>query len=188
MAHGPGNLRFDGLNITQEEDFPCRINADDKLVALEKRPISRLRRRETESELIAVAKSAFISLNSSLGGLGIAASPFCTFYASPMHQMLPSAKVSVLASQADALRILKNLGTNISFPKPVTGAHELCIEIFVAKGRLSEHGQISYLSGLLIGSLVLNLVFHTISWMYHKSNPPYKVYRSSRDPSCFRNY
>lgn len=34
VAHGPGNLRFCGIHITQNEDWICSMNADDKLQAL----------------------------------------------------------------------------------------------------------------------------------------------------------
>lgn len=68
----------------------------------------------------------------------------------------------------------KNLGTNISFPKPVLGSHTLYIAIFSDAGRLSDHRQLPYISGLLIWSLALNYVFHTVSWMLHKSKRPVK--------------
>lgn len=128
VAHGPGQLRqlrFFGFNIVQEDDFTCSINGDEKLKALEQCPIPRVRKLELESELTAAERSAFMSLNSSLGWLGIAASPFCAFYSSYMQKMLPSANVPVLPAQTAALCVVKTLGSNISFPNPDKGDHEV---------------------------------------------------------------
>lgn len=172
VVHGPGNLRFFGLNLVQNEDYTCEINADDKLHALEPYPLTRLRRREIDAELNAVEKSAFMSLNASIGWLGISASPFCSFYSSFLQQMMPSAKVPVLAAQANAIKILKNLGSNITFPKPSKGPHTVTIAVFADAGRLTDHGQLCFVSGLLFGPLALNSTFHTLSWMSHKSRRP----------------
>ena len=172
VVSGPGNLRFYGLNIVQDEDMSCSINAEDKLLALEQCPITRLRRQEHDSELNAVERSAFMSLNSSIGWLGIAASPFCAFYASHLQQKLPDARVSVLSLQANGLKVLKKLGTSISFPKPMKGPHAVSIAVFADAGRLEDHGQLAFVSGLLIGPLALDSTFHTISWMSHKSKRP----------------
>lgn len=172
VAHGPGSLRFYGMNIVQNEDMTCSIDANDKLSALEPYPITRLRRRQTEEPLNSVEKSAFMSLNSSLGWLGLAASPFCAFYASHLQQKLPKATVSVLTLQANALRTLKKLQTFICYPRPVGGSHSVTIAIFADAGRLTDHGQLSYISGLLLGPLQKGSIFHVLSWMSHKSKRP----------------
>lgn len=78
-VHGPGNLRFYGMIILQNDDYFCNINFDDKLSALEPYPITRLRRLEFKLIIAEIEKSAFMSLTSSFGWLGIAASPFCAF-------------------------------------------------------------------------------------------------------------
>lgn len=41
-------------------------------------------------------------------------------------------------------------------------------------GRTVDHGQLSFISGLLIGPLQVGSVFHTISWLSHKSKRPVK--------------
>lgn len=50
----------------------------------------------------------------------------------------------------------------------------MSIAIFADAGRLSDHGQLAYISGLLIESLSIHSVFHSISWMSHKSKRPVK--------------
>lgn len=89
VVHGPGNNLFYGLNIVQNEDFTFTINDEDKQQAHDQCPITQLRRREYDSELNAVGKSSFMSLDSSLGWLVIADSPFCYFHSSYLQQMLP---------------------------------------------------------------------------------------------------
>lgn len=97
VAHGPGKIRFFGMNIIQNEYFTCEINAGDKLEVLAPYPLNRLRRREIDSRLTAIEKLAFLSSNSSLGWLGIAASPFWAFYSSYLPRKLPGANVSVIS-------------------------------------------------------------------------------------------
>lgn len=105
------------MNKVHNEDLSCGINVDGKLSALETYPITRLRRREYELQLSAMEKSAFMSLTSLIGWLGIAASPFFAFYSSYLQQKLPAATVSVLSVQSNSLTILKKLVTNIHYPK-----------------------------------------------------------------------
>ena len=174
VAHGPGRLRFYGMNIVQEDDFSSYIDADDKLASLETFPLTRLRRREVDSPLTTVEKASFMSLNSSLGWLGIAASPFCAFYASFLQQKLPNATVAALVSQANGLKLLKNLGTRISFPRPSSGTKQVSIVVFADAGRQSDYGQLSYIAGILVSPLVQGSVFYVLSWMSHKSKRPTK--------------
>lgn len=51
VLHGPGNIRLFGMKIIQQEDNPCSINAEDKLQTLEPYHITRLCRRDIDSEL-----------------------------------------------------------------------------------------------------------------------------------------
>lgn len=171
-AQGPGNILFYGLNIVPNECFTCSIIAEDKLQALQQYPITRLRRLEFYSEITAVEKSAFMSLNSSLGWLGISAFPFWEFYNSYLQNMLPTSKGPVMGAKSSALRILQNESTNISLPKPKNGGHTVSIAIFSNSGRLSDHGQRSYIYGFFIGPLSIYSVFHDFSWMSNKSKRP----------------
>jgi len=114
-----------------------------------------------------------MSINSSLGWLGIAASPFCAFYASYLQQKLPNACVSSLVSQVNALRLLKKLGSRIFFPRPEDGKKEsVSIAVFADAGRTLDHGQLSIVAGLLIGPLSENSILHVYSWISHKSKRP----------------
>lgn len=46
--------------------------------------------------------------------------------------------------------------------------------VFSDASRTVDHGQFSYLTGLLIGDLNLDTVFHTLSWALRKSKRPVK--------------
>ena len=67
VNHGPGKLRFFGINTTQDEDYTIATDANDKLRAVMECPISRQRRKEPELEENAIEKGTFASINSSLG-------------------------------------------------------------------------------------------------------------------------
>lgn len=50
VVSGPGILKFYGLTIEQHEDFSSSIHADDKLNSIECFPLSRIRRRQVDSQ------------------------------------------------------------------------------------------------------------------------------------------
>ena len=75
VVHGPGTLRFYGLNLIQDTDYSVSIHADDKLNAIEPYPISRTRRRQIDDQMNDIEKKAFMSINASSGWLGITVSP-----------------------------------------------------------------------------------------------------------------
>lgn len=117
FLHGPQLLRFYGLNIYQHEDYSVSINATDNIEALEPFPLSIIRRRKIEEPLNSIVTSSYTYLNSSIGWLGMAASRFCSFYASFLQQKIPALKVSDFISKDNSLRTIKKLGTSISFPR-----------------------------------------------------------------------
>lgn len=79
IAHGPGSHPFFGLKITQEEDFSSSINFDDRLSSLASYLPTRLQRRKIDATLDYAKMSRIMSLKSSFGLLGLAASLFCSF-------------------------------------------------------------------------------------------------------------
>lgn len=79
VEYGPGNDRFYGINIVQNDDLTCTIISDDKFQALEPCRLTGIRRREIDSPLTAAENCSYIFLNSSLGFLGISVSQFCAF-------------------------------------------------------------------------------------------------------------
>lgn len=82
VTHGPGQLRFFGLNITKHDDIDDSIYGDDKLDALSAHLITAVRHRELESCLNSVEGKAFMSVSCASGWLGITASPFCALFSS----------------------------------------------------------------------------------------------------------
>lgn len=92
IVRGSGIIKFYGITIVQNEDFSSSIHADDKLDSLECHPLSRIPRRQVDSKYTVVGKSSFMSVNSSLGWLGISALPLCLFYALHLQQMMPSGR------------------------------------------------------------------------------------------------
>lgn len=175
IVRGPGILKFYGMKIIQNEDFSLSIHADDKLNSLECYPLPRIRRRQVDSACTDVEKSSFMSVNSSLGWLGITASPLCMFYASHLQQMMPSVTVSSVMSQIKYLRLLKKCGKHIAYPPcPKSGSLPVSVLVFSDAGRRLDSGQLSYFAGLLVGNFQQGSLFYTLSWSSHKSKRPVK--------------
>ena len=86
VAYGPGTFQFFGIIVTQSEDFNIQIHADLKIASCEAYPMSRQRRKQIEEPLNQLEKSSYFSLNSSLGWIGVAASPFCAHAANYLQQ------------------------------------------------------------------------------------------------------
>ena len=175
IVRGPGEFLFYGLRIEQDESLDITVHADHKLEALDAFPISRPRRKDMQEALNAMEKKSFNSVNSSLRWLGIAASPLCAFYASYLQQCAPSATLSDLVVQINTLRALKKYGSTIHYTIPPPGSTvDASILVFSDAGRKVDRGQISVLSGLLLGDVKKGCVFHALSWISHKSKRPVK--------------
>ena len=175
ITKGPGELKFYGLDVTQRNDLSITVTCDEKVNTLEPYPISKTRRKQTSDKLNDVEKHEFMSINSSLGWLGIAASPFCALYASYMQQRLPNATVEELLSQSRHLRNLQKLGTSIHYARPPRGSTvSLSVVVFSDASRTDDRGQLAYLAGVLIGPLQKGSIFHTLSWQSHRSRRPAK--------------
>lgn len=172
---GPGKLRFFGINTVQHEDFTVATDADDKLESVSEYPITRQRRKDSDDDINAIEKSAFASVNSSLGWIGTAVSPLCAFYSSYLQQKAPEVKVSHLIEQSNILRKLKKLGTTISYPRPIdTQAYDLSVLVFSDASWTDENGQLGVITGLLVGEMKQDAIYHPISWISHKSKRPVK--------------
>lgn len=175
VNRGPGKLRFFGINTMQNEDFTVGTDADDKLDAVTEYPFTRRRRKQSEEELNTIEKSVFASVNSSLGWIGTAASPFCSFYSSYLQQKEPAIKVSPLIEQVNIVRKLKKLGTKISYPRPTDDAYyALRILVFSDASRVDENGQTGVVAGLLVGEMKHDAIYHVLSWISYNSKLPVK--------------
>ena len=172
---GPGSFLFCGLNIIQDEDFNITINGDSKINNLSPFNILRYRRKETNKDLNAIELSSFRSINTSLGWIGQAVSPFCSFYSSYLQQKLPSPIVSDLISQINILKHLQKLGTTIKYIRPTEKKdYEVSILVFSDASRKQDDSKLAYVCGILIGEFQVNSTWHILSWSSRKSGKPVK--------------
>lgn len=74
----PGMLQFFGLNILQNSYFTISANGDDTLYSIESLPLSHCRHRDVDAKLNSIEAKSYASPNSSVGWLGITATPFCS--------------------------------------------------------------------------------------------------------------
>lgn len=175
VVFSPGTFLFYGLNISQGEDFAITIDGDEKLYSYEGYPISHLRRKDVGEGLSAIEIKGFGSINTSIGCLGIAASPFCAFYSSYLQQKNSDPTVHDLIAQINVLRLLKKLGTSTSYKRPENGIdYSPTIVMFADASRKNDVGQLCYIGGILFGELATGSVYHTLSWTSHKPKRPVK--------------
>lgn len=71
IENRPEQFRFYGLNILQHDNFSCSIGGDKKLLAIELYTISRVCLRFHHDEMKTIELSSFMSVNSSIGWLGM---------------------------------------------------------------------------------------------------------------------
>lgn len=175
VASGPGKLRFFGINTIQKEDMTICTDADDKLDSLNEYSPTRVRRKQSDAPVNDLEKSVFVSINSSLGWMGGAFSPFCSFYASYLQQKSPNIKVCHLTEQQTILRKLKKLGTAINYPRPEDKSeYQIALLAFADASKGDSNGQLGILTGLLVAKLAKDSIFHCTSWLSHKSKRPVK--------------
>lgn len=82
IAHGPGTLDFFfGMTIDQRDDYSIKNHTDQKLNAIDYFPLFRVWGRQTDYLLSKIESALFMSVNFSIGWLGIATFSFCAFFA-----------------------------------------------------------------------------------------------------------
>lgn len=118
ISNGPGDFQFYSVYITQFDDMMCTVHVDGKLSALALQPPSRVRRRNCNDQLNEVQDSAYMQICSSLGWLGITASPLCSFYTSYLQQRFSNPCFSVLMAQANSLCVLQKIETPTKCSQP----------------------------------------------------------------------
>lgn len=80
-----------------------------------------------------------------------------------------------LVLQCNMLRQLQKLGSTITFELPSdTRSYHLKVVVFLDTARSNDHGQLAHVSGLVIGELSQNSIFHTLGWCSQKSKRPTK--------------
>ena len=124
-------------------------------------------------ELNEIEKSHYMSVNSTLGWIGNAAFPLCSFYASYLQQKAPSLSVKDLIEQLNIVRKLKRLGTTISYNRPNNDKEiELNLVMFCDASKGDKNGQLGIITGLVMGDVEKDKIIHPISWISHKSKRP----------------
>lgn len=81
IVHGAEHLRYFGLSLHKNDDFIPSFDGDDKLATAFLMQLSHLQHRDLFAPLSAIESKAFKSLNSTIGWLGITASPFRASFA-----------------------------------------------------------------------------------------------------------
>lgn len=93
------------------------MDVDAKLAGIYSIPLPCLRRRDLSASLSTVYARNFVSLNSTVGWLGITASPFCGVVELLHQHVAPSAAKSAFLSQAANLKTIQALGSTLTFPR-----------------------------------------------------------------------
>lgn len=79
VVYRPGTLRFNGLNLVQDEHLSVATPAEDKFEAFEPYPMTRVRFRQIDEVMNCTEQKSFLSFNASRFRLGITVSPSCSF-------------------------------------------------------------------------------------------------------------
>lgn len=69
VVHRPGVLKFHAMTILRAENCSSTVHADEKLNTIESFPLSRVLRRQFDSQLNDIDKSSFMLVNFSIGWL-----------------------------------------------------------------------------------------------------------------------
>ena len=153
----------------QDTDFTILTHVDSKLKSLNFFTIDRRLRKQVSEMLNAVQSKDFCSTNSSVRYLGTNASMLCSFYSIWLQQSAPYPIVQYLIDKINALKVLKEQGTSISYGGPKNGEYSLSMTVFADASHQNGHGQLCYLAGLLFGGLSSGSKFHTLAWNSHES-------------------
>ncbi|PXF41606.1 hypothetical protein BWQ96_08672 [Gracilariopsis chorda] len=164
IVFAPGTFQFYGLTVTQYDEYSVTVHGEDKFQSFEPFPIDRTRRRKVDEPLNQLKLRAFWSLNSSIGWLSIAASPFCAIASSLLQQKGPYVAVKHLVSQFNVLCNLKKRGTCARYHRPPANSYPVSLLAFADASRTLDHGQLGFVTGLLFGEFTEGSVFHPISW------------------------
>lgn len=183
VSQGTSNLRRFGMNTLQEDDFTVSINADDKLFSVTEQKLTKDSRCQANDTLNVAERSAYASINSSLGWLGIAASLLCATYALLLQKCAPRPTLLELIELAKSLKKLKRICIRISYPRYTdSNHHRLLVLVFVDASRSNASGQIGFRTGLLIDEIKKDSIFHAISQLSHKSKKSTRTVPAAETP------
>lgn len=103
--------------------------------------------RDTTSELTAVEKYVFQSVNEWLRFLGMTAPPFAAFLSRHCQQTGGAPSVSNILKQCSLRNLVQRLGSVITLKPALSGMHEISILIFPDASRPSDYAQLSFIRG-----------------------------------------
>lgn len=98
------------------------------------------------------------------------ASPFCSFYASYVQQKITNLKAPNLIEDQNIVKELKQNESTIAYPTQNDSIqYPASVLVFADASKSEAHGHVGDLTGLLIGGLKENAMYHCILWQSHKS-------------------
>lgn len=103
-------------------------------------------------------------------------SPFCSIYASCLQQQVPDVTVKDLIDQTSITGKVKRFGTVLLHPHPADRSeYRLTVLKFIDASKAPEYDPVGAIIRLLAGKMKSGSIFHTGSWLSHKSKRPVKV-------------
>lgn len=111
IMHGPGVLRYCGINVVQHEDMSMEVDGDDKLSSISPMQTSPHCRRQLHSPITHVESRSFAPVNSAVHWLAITDSHLCAEFASRSQKLAPAAAVRDYCAQPSGVKKLQELGT-----------------------------------------------------------------------------
>lgn len=99
--------------MVQNDNISVQTNADEKINSLCEHTIPRYGRKHFECPLNEIKRRTFMSMNSSLGWIGSAASPVCSYYSSYMQQKDPNIVVNDMVEQNSLIMYPRNIRADI---------------------------------------------------------------------------
>lgn len=171
ITYGSGRFRFYCLLITQHQDYSCSVGYDDRLQSLEGYPIPRVRQRQINEPINTIKWTTLMPISSSISWFGTSVSPWCAFSSSQLQQNLQDCKLLVLASQSNALKLLKRFSTLCHYPFP-NKQDEVRIIAFDDASHSLDGSQLCYLIGMVYGEVTEESVLLLLSWESQSSRWP----------------
>lgn len=137
-VHGLSHLHYFYLKIYLHDNYATTVEGDEKVEGMAFITILRLFQRDLDA-LLTSGSTAFASLNSTVGWLGITTSPIFASFACCMHEIAPTASVTDFLSQSTELQVIQLNGSTAYFPRPTTTLPQrISVTLFPTPGARRE--------------------------------------------------
>lgn len=164
VGSGPDQMRFFELDLKQADYFTILTDAKDKLKNVDEYQLSQTRRKDFNDKLNAIEKSAFVLVNSSIGCIDTAASPFCSQYTPCLQQKVLDLMVSHLIEQVNILRKLNRIGAYMSYSRSIDFLQYAMTVLTLADAfKSTENGPLGVFVELLLNEMNMSSIFYLIS-------------------------